>query len=138
MITVTKIIEFDAGHRLLNHEGACAHYHGHHYVAEITVSANDLDSVGRVIDFSVIKNNVGTWVNTYWDHNMLLHVDDPLYKTICKLTPEKIPFLFFGNPTAENIAQNLCERACGLLPDEITIVKVRIWETPTCYADYTP
>jgi len=139
MITVTKRLEFDAAHRLLNHEGKCRHYHGHHYTAEVTVGAmNGLDSTGRVIDFSVIKSVLGTWIDENWDHNSLLNCFDPLFTHICSITPDREPFLFFDNvnPTAENIAKKLYDMAVELLPDNLWIIKVRIWETPTCYADY--
>ena len=28
MITITRLLEADVGHRLMNHEGKCAHAHG--------------------------------------------------------------------------------------------------------------
>ena len=58
MIEITRRLEFDAGHRVLGHEGKCKNLHGHRYSAEITVTAPDLDGLGRVIDFGVIKEKV--------------------------------------------------------------------------------
>lgn len=51
MITVTRVLEFDAGHRVVNHESKCATLHGHRYKVEIVAAAPGLDSLGRVIDF---------------------------------------------------------------------------------------
>jgi len=68
MIRITRKIEFDSGHRVLGHEGKCAHLHGHRYVAEITVESAGLDSLGRVVDFSVIKEKVGKWVDENWEY----------------------------------------------------------------------
>lgn len=82
MPKITRKLEFDAGHRILGHEGKCAHLHGHRYVAEITVSGRDLDTLGRVVDFSVVKTKVGGWIDDYWDHNILLHPQDPLLRAL--------------------------------------------------------
>src|SRR5262249_14498003 len=54
-VTCTRLLQFDAGHRVYQHEGKCANLHGHRYTAEITAQAEALDKIGRVIDFSVLK-----------------------------------------------------------------------------------
>ena len=54
MITCTRRIQFCAGHRVMGHEGKCRNLHGHNYVVFVTAQADELDSVGRVIDFSVL------------------------------------------------------------------------------------
>lgn len=151
MITITRRLEFDAGHRVLGHEGKCKHLHGHRYVVEITVMASALDSLGRVIDFSVIKTIVGGWIDRHWDHNMLLHPDDPLarlYDIECisgihkaEIFGDKSPYImprYASNPTAENISHVLFNLATDLLSvHAITIVGVRVWETPNSRASYT-
>lgn len=65
---VTRRIEFDAGHRITRHESRCAHPHGHRYVAEVTVAAPELDPAGRVVDFGVMKQILGAWIDEHWDH----------------------------------------------------------------------
>lgn len=149
MITITRKLEWDAGHRVLNHEGRCRHLHGHRYVAELTVGANALDSLGRVIDFSVLKTKVGKWIDDYWDHNLILHPQDPLVSMwqTARDHPEsreaevfggKEPYILDCNPTAENIAAALFLVADMMLQGHgIKVFKVRIWETPNCYADYS-
>ncbi len=141
MITITRRLEFCAGHRVLGHEGHCRFLHGHHYIAEITVqSESGLDSLGRVIDFSVIKSRVGKWIDEIWDHNILLHPDDPQLLHF-QMTEDRLPYVMElkkakRNPTAENIAEDLCLQAIHLLP-ELQVTNVRIWETPNCFADYS-
>lgn len=154
-ITITRKLEFDYGHRVLGHESKCAFLHGHRGVAEVTVEAPDLDNLGRVVDFGVVKQLVGGWVDEHWDHNMLLHPEDPLIKAVRELNKTspiqheaagwedivfgggKIPYIMrHGNPTAENIAVELYHVASGLLPKPLRVVRVRIWETPNCHADY--
>lgn len=143
MLYITRILEFDAGHRLVGHEGKCRHLHGHRYKAEIVVSADSLDSIGRVIDFSVIKEKVGGWIDVNWDHNLLLNAKDPLAMigsdTIKSLVGDRPPYLFANNPTAENIAKELFTVSEVLLNYHgIKVFGVRIWETPNCKADYFP
>ena len=136
MITITRKLEFDSGHRVLGHEGKCKNLHGHHYVAEITIRAPDLDGIGRVIDFGEVKRLVGSWIDKFWDHNMLLHPDDPQLQHLIKTEPIAPYIMKRGNPTAENMAAELGEIAILLLPPIMQIVQVRIYETPNCWADW--
>lgn len=145
MITITRKIEWDAGHRVLGHEGKCKHLHGHRYCAEVTVQAAELDDLGRVIDFGVLKTVVGAWIDKHWDHNLLLHPQDPLLKLPPDLLaqihgrdPYVMPAGPRANPTAENIAAVLHGVVSVLLPVELSVVRVRVWETPNCHADFTP
>lgn len=155
MLTVTRKFEFDAGHRVLMHESKCKHLHGHRYVAEVTVTAPGLDPIGRVIDFGVLKMLIGGWIDDHWDHNMILHPDDPLsvlhyHPAVCiRHSPPMVrssdvfgrePFLMppEQNPTAENMAKLLFHQVGALLKPhpELTVRSVRLYETPNCYADY--
>lgn len=137
MVTVTRQIEFDAAHRVLGHEGKCRLLHGHRYRCEITVQSPHLDLLGRVVDFGVVKVLVGGWVDQNWDHNVLLNQDDVLLNnaTIVEQNPFVMPR---GNPTAENIAAVLYGVATELLPNYLKVVRVRVYETPNCFADYMP
>lgn len=146
MNTITRKLEFDAGHRVLNHEGKCRHLHGHRYVVELTLWVEDLDALGRVIDFSVVKSEVGTWIDDHLDHNMLLHPDDPMlcaveYDVQTELIGRQ-PFVMppgYENPTAENISAVIGLKAAEILqPHSITVVSLRLYETPNCWADWTP
>lgn len=146
MHRITRKLEFDAGHRVLYHEGKCANLHGHRYVAEITVASQELDELGRVIDFSVIKSLVGGWIDAQLDHNMLLHPDDPLlltwYRTrdvadIIGRTPYIMPAQY-QNPTAENISRLIFDNASGILHHHgLTVERVRLYETPNSWADWS-
>lgn len=161
MITVTRKLEFDYGHRVLGHEGKCRHLHGHRGVAEVTVEAPSLDSVGRVIDFGAIKTLVGGWIDRHWDHNFLCHPEDPVAVISRCARVDLVPYdpdarpdsitgrlQFFGgkppyvmrtgNPTAENMAEELFSVARDLLPEAMRIVSVVVWETPSCRAEYRP
>lgn len=143
MPVITRQLQFDAGHRVLRHESKCAHLHGHRYVAEITVSSPELDGLGRVVDFSVLKSVIGNWIDTFWDHNIILHPDDPLLKIPDEhweaVFGKKDPYVMppGANPTAENMASVLFTQCVTLLPSALMVEQVRLYETPNCWADCT-
>jgi len=80
--TCTRRIQFCAGHRVAGHENKCNNLHGHNYVAFITAQAHNLDNLGRVVDFSVLKDIIGGWIDDNWDHGLILWREDPLHDPI--------------------------------------------------------
>src|SRR5580765_3630589 len=109
IITAVRKLQFCAGHRVYQHEGKCANLHDHGYEVELhAVSAHEdggLDTLGRVIDFSVLKDKVGTWIDVHFDHGMILFSDDgPAIKAVSNIANSKMMLLPY-NPTAENIAR---------------------------------
>jgi len=138
MITITRKLEFDAGHRVMNHESKCATLHGHRYVVEIKATAPDLDAIGRVIDFSVLKEKIGTWLDLHWDHNVIVYSEDKETHDALLLIPrKKDPWVSKWNPTAENMANFLLKEKCPelLLGTDVTVQSVTVWETPNCKAE---
>jgi 6-pyruvoyltetrahydropterin/6-carboxytetrahydropterin synthase len=139
MVTCTRRLEFDAGHRVTRHESKCAHVHGHRYRVEVTCHAQALDQAGRVVDFGAVKARLGTWLDDALDHGYLHHPDDPVAVYLrdaghkCFAMPADL-----GEPTAENLAA-LVGRVGGQLldGDGLRVVAVRVWETPNCWADWT-
>ena len=137
MITCTRRIEFDAAHRVMEHESKCKHLHGHRYVIEATFRAEKLDTLGRVIDFGAVKTVLGDWVDTHWDHNTILHDKDrTLGDAVAQQTQQEIAYLPV-NPTAENMASYLLESVCPKLfaGKGVVCTRIRLYETPNCYAD---
>lgn len=136
----TKRLQFCAGHRVMGHENKCAHLHGHNYVAFITAEADDLDDVGRVIDFSIIKRMVGGWIDEFWDHGFILFEKDIYAINAMEIMDDgtwkqklyEMPY----NPTAENMAAHLLLNICPVLFTGIgvKVTKVVLWETENCYA----
>ena len=139
-VTVMRRIRFNAGHRLLGHEGKCANFHGHNYVADFFVTATgdehmQVDRVGRVIDFAELKSLIKGWIDEHWDHGFVLSRDDENgIAAIRSVEPTKY-FLLPDNPTAENMARYLLETVCPqLLSDTgVEAIRVALWETEeTC------
>lgn len=129
--SVTVRAEWDMGHRLPHHNGACHNLHGHHYIAEVTVRGEinhepNASSEGMVVDFTDIKTQLKGLAATL-DHKFLLHAQDALV-SMMQSAPGVV--LVDYVPTAENIALWLLEA----LP---TSSRVKVWETPTSCAEVT-
>lgn len=131
MFSVTKVISFCYGHRLLNYEGKCKFLHGHNGKAEILLRSKTLDLRGMVVDFGNVKNLVGNFINERLDHKMLLCKKDPLVPELKKMGEPC--FLMDENPTAENIAKLIFLYARG---KKLPVVSVKLWETDTSFAVY--
>ena len=132
-ITATRYHDFSTGHRVYGHESKCAHLHGHNYRIHLTVEANALDSIGRVMDFSVIKDLLCVWLEINWDHKFLVWEQDPFAKTLKELDNEGTVIVNF-NPTAENMGQYLID-VIGpeqLVGTGVRLVSVNIEETRKC------
>ncbi|MEW6756197.1 MAG: 6-carboxytetrahydropterin synthase, partial [Candidatus Latescibacterota bacterium] len=131
-------IQFCAGHRVLGHEGKCAHVHGHNYVAFFHAAAEGLDAVGRIIDFGVLKARLGGWVDEHWDHGFVYYRED---RELARLFEGELAahkhFALPCNPTAENLARYLLEEVGpGQLAGTGTrLVRVVLWETENCFAE---
>lgn len=98
MRTITRRLEIDAGHRLMNHESKCRNVHGHRYVFEVTVGAENLDGSGRVIDFGVVKQELGGWLDEHWDHGFIYQRGDPVGEAmgnpmLCRICSQHMSFL---------------------------------------------
>lgn len=131
MYSVTKRIDFCYGHRLLDYDGICKHPHGHNAVAEIEVRTGQLDARNMVCDFNDIKKKVKGWIDAELDHRMVLRHDDPLVKPLQQLG-EPV-YLLDSNPTVERIARLIFDHTSQL---GFPVVRVKVWETPTSFAEY--
>ena len=152
-ITASRYHDFCAGHRVVGHEGKCRHLHGHNYRVHFEIMADHVqDNIGRVLDFSVIKEKLCEWLEENWDHKFLAWENDPIIDKIIGDTYSKpkvldemdyndlldtfmiVPF----NPTAENMAKYLVE---VIAPQQLaglgcTLIKCSIEETRKCTATF--
>lgn len=130
---------FEAAHRILGHPGKCAYLHGHTYHLEVTVSAERLDPLGMVIDFDDLRALVKKAVLDRWDHAALLWSEDPLVPAIERIqaeAPEKVVRLS-GNPTAEILTREAWQAIRLSLPQDVSLERVAIKETPACSSELT-
>lgn len=128
-------VTFDAGHRLLGYEGKCASPHGHTFRAEVVVEGIELDELGLILDFGVVKSAVKGWIDQHWDHGFLVNSEDAELITALGSIPEAKVYCFAqSNPSAEAMARTLYEVAREFLGG--SLAAVRMWESTTQYAEY--
>lgn len=134
-LSCVRRLKLDAGHRVHLHESKCRNAHGHQYIVYIHATADQLDSIGRIIDFSVLKELIGGWLDEFWDHGFLVwDQDTEMIKALGMIDGQKTYKLPY-NPTAENMACFLLTEICPavLKTTGVTVTKVEVWETENCY-----
>lgn len=133
--TCTRRIQFCAGHRVAGHENKCRNLHGHNYVALFEAEAS-LDELGRVIDFSVLKERIGGWIDEHWDHGFVIGEEDQEALDVIGQMPGQKQYVLPMNPTAEWMADYLLYDVCPAVLEDtgVTVRKVILWETENCYA----
>lgn len=154
MFTIERYHDICTGHRVHGHEGKCQHLHGHNYRIHFTCTAEELDSLGRVVDFGIVKERLCMWIERQWDHKFLAWEKDDFMKGIvqlvsmeaddvdehdaCNMLTKSIVWVPF-NPTAENMAEYLVNTIgpVAFKGTGVTLVKVKIEETAKCSATYT-
>ena len=127
MYSVTVTGHLDSGHYLRGYQGKCANPHGHRFTYQITISKEELDNLGMLIDFTNIKDFMKGEIEELLDHKMLNEV---------------VPFTT-ANPTAENLAHfiydlayNECHKEYENFSRSYKVVKVRVYESPDAFAEY--
>lgn len=116
MYTISKEFHFSASHRLVHlpETHPCFRLHGHNYIVELVLRAEQLDSTGFVVDYRALEpfNRI---IDDELDHR---HLNDVLP----------------GVTSAECLARWLFDRANQLWPG--LVYAVRISETPKTWAEY--
>jgi len=140
-LRLTRVFSFDMAHVLLNYHGKCKNIHGHTYKLEVSVKGipcNDDTSPkkGMLIDFSDFKKIIEQEVISEWDHALMIHQDsDPVLLASLKKNYEKIipvPFL----PTTENMICELASKIATILPTDLELFSLRLYETEKSFAEW--
>jgi 6-pyruvoyltetrahydropterin/6-carboxytetrahydropterin synthase len=136
-IEATRRLQYAIGHRVHLHESKCRHLHGHNFVFFLTAQAPQLDAIGRVIDFGVLKQRFGTWLETNWDHGFVLWEQDEEAIAAVRMVSGQKLFRLPYNPTAENLAAYLLETIgpMVLAGTDVTLTRVRVFETENGIAE---
>ena len=136
-VSITRVFEIDYGHRLIAHPGKCVNYHGHRGRFEVTVCA-PVGGDGMVVDFGVIKSAIGDWLNSYWDHAMILQAGDPLYAAMRDMKMRV--YTLEAPPTVENLvshfALDIARHLVREIDERLVLEHVRLYETPNAWADW--
>ena len=146
---ITKKIETETGHRLVNYNGKCAHLHGHRYQWEVTVSAAELDPTGFVMDYGDLKQILKETVDLL-DHAFIFSDQDPIVKT---LQDQRALELLNGtngevgrihivpfNPTTENllpwVATMINIALTTSARNTVVLEKITVYETSGSFAEW--
>lgn len=143
-VQITRKVEFDAGHRIPNHESKCRNIHGHRYVLEVTIEGpvnpnrGETDD-GMIVDFGNLKQILHELIVDPWDHSFLVAKSDvEMLRALDAMPASHKTVVLDDVPTAENLATLIFRRVYGYMEEHdspCSLVKVRLYETPNCYAD---
>ena len=131
-VGIYKEVQIDTSHRLLHYEGKCANLHGHRWKVEIWMEGEPDPATQIVIDYTLIKHTI----NKY-DHQIILNRDDPMVSRIREFNPV---ITTPGDPTSEMMAsliRNDLNAICQEQGIRATVTKIRVWESPTAFAELT-
>ncbi len=143
---ITRRLEFDAGHRIPNHNSQCKHLHGHRYAIEITLSGRvitteGVSEQGMVMDFSDVKRIAKERVVDAWDHAFLVYRGDKTVLDFLVTLPNHKTVVLEVVPTAENLAKVAFDLLDGAYRDtfgnDLRLENVRLFETPNNWADHS-
>lgn len=128
-VSIMKEVTFDSAHYLPKYVGKCHNMHGHTYRLQVFLTGQiqaDGPEQGMVLDFSRMKDKIKSLVEEL-DHKVLNEVLIPMFPCEC--------------PTAEMMASwiywelNRMCKADSTFPSDVTVSKIRLYETPTSYAE---
>ena len=140
---IGKVIQWDMGHRVLNHRSVCKGLHGHRYKAEICVEGDlvekkDASEEGMVIDFADIKKTAQKFIQEELDHAFMVWEKDIELLEFFKNSKGHKPVIVPFTPTAENVAayifNALKDKFTDIFKTGLHLQSVKLWETPSSYA----
>ena len=145
IITATKEFSFDCAHMLSGHEGLCSNVHGHTYKMQVQVRRDRASlcesgpSAGMVVDFKDLKQVVNDHIIYHFDHAFVFYKHgNEVEKAVGHLLLShgmKVAEVSY-RPTAENVAKSFFQILSEAFKNSpIIIESVRLWETPTSYAE---
>ncbi len=139
---ICKTFTVENGHLLSKHSGKCRFPHGHSRRIEIVLESPGLDCNDMVCDFKRLKELVQGFVDRL-DHAMCINTADTHYAFYSQAYPRIVPFKD-ADPTSELMAKTLFDETLAALARDpicagghpIRVVRVRIHETDTSWAEY--
>jgi len=146
MLTITRKLEFDAGHRIPDHKSQCRNLHGHRYTLEITLVGEVIDvegssDNGMIMDFSDVKSLAKQHLVDVWDHAFLAYEKDTAVLEFLNSLPGHKTVVIDRIPTVENLARTAFDILKAVFHDRfgtgLRLQKVVLHETPNCWAEIT-
>ena len=146
MLTITRKLEFDAGHRIPDHKSQCRNLHGHRYTLEITLVGAVIDvegssDNGMIMDFSDVKSLAKQHLVDVWDHAFIAYEKDTAVLEFLNSLPGHKTVVIDRIPTVENLARTAFDILKAVFHDRygtgLRLRKVVLHETPNCWAEIT-
>lgn len=121
MFEIEVSAAFEAAHFIRGYEGKCARLHGHNWTVEAIVRGKELDALGMLIDFKVLKAELNKVLDDF-DHRYLNELE-----TFADV-----------NPTAENLARIIFKRlaASKIFGGSKKLYAVKVHESPNSCVTY--
>lgn len=144
MLTITRKLEFDAGHRIPDHKSQCRNLHGHRYTLEITltgqvITAEGNSDNGMIMDFSDVKSIAKEHLVDVWDHAFLVYEKDSAVREFLASLPDHKTVVIDRIPTVENLAAVAFGILKAAFKDRygtgLHLHKLVLHETPNCWAE---
>lgn len=145
---ICKTIEIESGHMLSKHPEKCRFPHGHTRTVEFVLESDTLDDREMICDFKVIKETMESFLDQY-DHAMCVNTDDPMFATFKAAFGDRVIAFEQIDPTTEVIAKTIFDHFQARLNEcakdstrlypvqpNVRVVKVRVWETISSWAEY--
>ncbi|MBS4033118.1 MAG: 6-carboxytetrahydropterin synthase [Ignavibacterium sp.] len=132
---IAKEFRWEMGHRLPEHFGQCKNIHGHSYKMLVEFEG-ELDKNEMIIDYYDVEKIINPIIEKL-DHAFMVNKDDGIMlEFLEKMNSKKVVVDF--QSTAENICLYLLnEVKKASLPENVSHIKVRVYETPFDYAEET-
>lgn len=146
MLTITRKLEFDAGHRIPDHRSQCRNLHGHRYVLELTLTGEVMrdegaSGNGMVMDFADVKDLARQHLVDVWDHAFLVYRHDDRVRGFLESLPGHKTVVLDRIPTVENLAAIAFDKLAAVFDAHygvnLRLERVRLYETPNCWAEIT-
>ena len=141
MMLLTKIFHFDMAHVLKGYDGPCRNIHGHSYELRVTVKGEPLNDPqspknGMVMDLHDLKCLVNEQVVNRLDHAFVVSSSMPSdFLAVVQRDFEKVVVVDF-QPTSENLILDMVNRLQKVLPQQVTLHKIMLQETPGSYVEW--
>jgi len=140
---ITRKMDFDASHRVMNERMKCFNGHGHRYTVYLTFSFETIEDIGYAIDFKEIKRVGLQWIEDMMDHGSIYNPKDIDFIGPCIKHNTKLWLMSLNgggnycNPSVENIAKEIFLAMKVLFQDykDLNIYKVQVHETANCYTE---
>ena len=134
---------FETAHRLSHEEAPtkCRSIHGHSWWVTLWLEGEEVDEQGMLVEFGRIKRAWRGFLDEQVDHHLAVRHDDPVAAAIEAVMPEarilRLPF----DPTTEEMARWLFERARDIVAEAcggaaVRVQKVHLQETRVNGAEY--